>query len=375
MKLVFDTNIIHKDFHLHGSRIIKLTSAANQLGYDLMIPDIVVDEMVCQYRKVLLQHLPGYAELLMLVTRTQGRAEKLDKDSFINDKTKEYEAFFRSRLNALGIKVINYPKVDIKELVSKELNIKKPFKEFKEGNVGYRDALIWETIKSECSIQKALIEDPQIVFLSENTKDFAGSDNALHPDLVQELKNAGLAENCVMLISDVITFFETQINTELELLEQIKNALVKIGKFNRFEINEEVKRVLNEEYVTEVLEETDYDGGEHFHLPGYMEDPTISSVNTPTIEDVTVRRLTDQTVLIEVEVTVNVDLNFFVFKADYLLIDEDKAPSILDDDWNDHYMWCEGSVDVPFQLAFRTTPKLGKILSVDVQVEEVLNTL
>lgn len=373
MKLIFDTNIIHKDFHLNGSRIIKLTSAANQLGYDLMIPDIVVDEMVCQYRKDLLQHLPGYSELLKLVTRTRGREEKLDKDSFINDKTKEYESFLRSRLKTLGIKVINYPNIDIKELVSKELNTKKPFKALKEGNIGYRDALIWETIKSECSIPTALIEDPQIEFLSENTKDFAGADNALHPDLVQELKNAGLAENCVMLISDVKTFFETTIDTELELLEQIKGALVKIGKFNRFELNEEVERVLDEEYVTEILEETDYDSGVHYHLPGYMEDPTISSVNTPTIDDVTVRRLTDQTVLIEVKVTVNVELNFFVFKADYFLIDEDNAPYILDDDWNDHYMWCEGSVDVPFQLAFRTTPKLGKILSVDVQAEEVLN--
>jgi hypothetical protein len=122
--------------------------------------------------------------------------------------------------------------------------------------------------------------------------------------------------------------------------------------------------------VTDILKESDYDSGDHYHLPGYMEDPTIGNVNIPCIDDVMVRRLSDQSVLIEVEANVNVDLDFFVYKADYYLIDEDDAPYIVDNDWNDHYMWCEDSVDVHFHLTFRTTPKLGKILSVDVQVEE-----
>lgn len=370
MKLVFDTNIIHKDFHLMGPRISKLTSAAKKLGYDLLIPEVVVDEMVSQYREELLKHIPGYSEILKLDARTQGGDSKFDRDSFVSDKTKEYETYLRNKLRTLGIKIIKYPKVDIKELVSKELNVKKPFKAIKDGNIGYRDALIWETIKSVCQIPTTLIEDPQVEFLSENTRDFAGADNALHPDLVQELNKAGLAENCVTLVPDVKAFFETRIDTELEEIEQIKTALEKTGKYNRFELKEEVSRVLTEDYVTEVLTETDYDSGEQYHLPRYMEEPTISNVNIPSVEDVTVRRLSDQSVLIEIEVSVLVDLNFFVFKSDYYLFDEDDAPYIVDHDWNDHYMWCEDSVNVPFHLAFRATPKLGKVLSVDVQVEE-----
>lgn len=370
MKLIFDTNIIHEDFHLYGPRITKLTNAAAKLGYDLMVPDVVVDEMVNQYRKKLIQFMPGYTGMQKLIRRTQGGEDKFDKDAFLSDNISEYETFLRKKLKGIGIKVIDYPKVDVKTLVSKDLNVKKPFREIKDGSIGYRDALIWETVKSVCQPPTALLEDPQVEFLTENTKDFAGADNALHTDLVEELKTAGFSENCVLLVPDVKQFFETKIDTELEELEQIKMALQKSGKFNRFELTDEVSRVLSEDYVTDILKESDYDSGDHYHLPGYMEDPTIGNVNIPCIDDVMVRRLSDQSVLIEVEANVNVDLDFFVYKADYYLIDEDDAPYIVDNDWNDHYMWCEDSVDVHFHLTFRTTPKLGKILSVDVQVEE-----
>lgn len=372
MKLIIDTNIVHEDYHLYGPRISKLVSAAKKLGYDMMMPEVVVDEMINQYRKKLIQYMPGYANIMKMVTSTQGVENKFDRDSFISEKTKEYASFLRKRLKELDIEVIGYPRVDIKALVAKDLNVKKPFREIEGGSIGYRDALIWESIKSVCQLPKALIEDPQVEFLTENTKDFAGADNTLHPDLVEELKKASLAENCVVLVSDVKSFFETKINGELELLDHIKEALVKFGKFNRFDIHDEVSRVLNEDYVFEVLDESDYDSGERYHLPGYMEDPSYNNANSPSIDEVMVRRLADQTVLIEVAATVNVELSFFVYKADYYMIDEDKMPYIIDEDWNDHYMWCESSVAIPFWLAFNTTPKLGRILSVDVQVADVL---
>lgn len=372
MKVVFDTNIVHDDFHLQGARVNKLVSAAKKLDYDLMVPDVVVDEMVSQYRNKLLQCIHGYANLLKLVSRTQGGDDKIDRDAFIKQQTSDYEAFLRKRLIELGIQVIDYPTIDIRTLVSKDLYVRKPFKEIKEGYIGYRDALLWESVKSVCQPPTALIEEPQVEFLTENTKDFAGSGYSLHQDLVEELKDAGLAENCILLEPDIKAFFETKINPELETLEQIKITLQQSGKFNRFDLSDEVSKVLSEDYVTEVLNESDFDSGERAHIPGYMEDPTIRRVDIPIIKDVSVRRLSDQIVLIEVQAAVEVGLDFFVFKPDYYLIDEDRLPDIVDGEWNEHYMYCESTIDVYFHLAFRTTPKVGKILSLNVQVEEVL---
>ena len=371
MKLVLDTNIIHEDFHLKRPRITKLSSAATKLGYDLLIPEVVVDEMVNQYRKKMASYLSSYAEVVKMMARTQERPDKYDKEAFLQTNVDEYERFLRKQIAELGIQTIPYPTVDIKELVHKDLKVKKPFKEVKDGNIGYRDALIWESIKSICQQPQALIEDPQIEFLTENTRDFADSDKTLHPDLVKELKNAGLAENCVVLIPDVKVFFEKRIDTELEELDEIKEKLLKEGKYNRFNLQEEAERVLNKDYIEDVIDDSDFDSGQRCYLPGFVEDPTVNDVYIPKIEEVAVRRLTDQTVLIEVIATVAVELDFFVYKSDYYLFDEDKMPYIIESEWNDHYMWCSGTACVHTNLSFRTSPKLGKVLSVDVQVTEV----
>ena len=261
--------------------------------------------------------------------------------------------------------------MDAKRLVSKDLLLKKPFREVKEETIGLCDAMIWESIKSICVRPTALIEDPQIEFLCANTKDFAISINTLHPDLVSELKEAGYLENCVELISDIDEFFKKIIDAELEELNGIKNALLKTGKYNRFDIAEEASKILNEDFMEENLLESDFDSGNYVHLSGYCEDPTIRYVNEPKIKEIEVRRLADQTVLIEAKTIVLVEMDYFVYAADYYLIDDDKQPAILDDNWNDHYYWVEGTVEVTTALTFRTTAKVGKVLSQDAEITDV----
>jgi hypothetical protein len=251
------------------------------------------------------------------------------------------------------------------------LGIKKPFKETKEGNIGYRDAIIWESIKTICQPPKALIEDPQIELLTENTNDFAGSDKALHPDLVAEVKAAGFAENAVVLVPNVNEFFKNKIDPELEDLNQIKEGLIKTGKFNRFDVYEEMSRVLDKDYITKVINDLDFDSGRKCYLPRYMDDPTINFVNDPAIDDISVRRLSDHMALVEIQARVTVEMDFFVYKPDYYINEDGRRFTIIDEDWNEYYMFCEGTVDVCICLSFRTTEKLGKILSIDVQVTEV----
>ena len=46
MKIIIDTNIINKDYKLHGKYIVTLSGAAAKLGYDVCVPEVVVDEIV-----------------------------------------------------------------------------------------------------------------------------------------------------------------------------------------------------------------------------------------------------------------------------------------------------------------------------------------
>lgn len=372
MRLFLDTNIIHGDFYLQGSRISKLCSAAPKLGYELMIPEVVYDEMVDQYRRELEKHFASYERVVSLTNRTRSGSivKRLDRVSFLEEKITEYRTMFSTRLDDLHIRIIPYPAVDIKMLVSKELLRKKPFKEVKEHGVGYRDALIWETIKVLCVPQEELIDErAQIEFLTENTADFADSDGNLHPSLVEELNAKGCMGDCVLLISNVQEFFETQIDKELENLENIKNALLDKGKFNRFNLEQELGSLLNKDFLEKEILDSDFDSGELRYLPGYFEEPSIILIDNPIPQEISVRRLEDGSVLIEVNVSISLTLDFFVFVPDYYnYLESDKRVDVIDWNWNEHYILAERTVTVLTSLSFKTTPSLGKALSSECQI-------
>ncbi len=375
MKLILDTNIIHGDFFLQGPRVSKLCSAAPKLGYELMIPEVVYDEMVDQYRRELEKHFASYERLVSLTNRARSGSvvKKLDKVSFLQERIIEYQTMFSTRLADLKIRVIPYPIVDIKSLVSKELLRKKPFKEVKEQGVGYRDALIWETVKSLCRPQEELIDECcQIEFVTDNTADFAYSDGDLHSTLAEELKAKGCLENCVKLISNVQEFFETQIDRELENLDGIKNALQDKGKFNRFNLEQELDSLLNKDFLEKEVFDSDFDSGEPLYLPRYYEEPSIFLIDNPVTQEVSVRRLEDESVLIEVAASIGLTLDFFVFIPDYYnYLENDKKVDVINWNWNEHFLLAERSVTVQTSLSFKTTPSLGKTLSSECRIVAV----
>lgn len=375
MKLVLDTNIIHGDFHFQGARITKLCNASTKLGYELMIPEVVFDEVVDQYRRELEKHWTSYEKMLSLVGRTKSGvvAKDLDKTSFFSTRIDEYKSFLQMRLGELHITIVPYPKIDIKALVAKEQLRKKPFREIKEQGIGYRDALIWETIKSLCVVEEIVFEErPQVEFLTENTLDFAGADGSLHSDLVDELKIRGLSGNCVSLISNTQEFFKTKIDAELEELDNIKEALLTKGRFNRFELGKALSDALNSDYLNREVLDTGFDSGDSRFLPHIYEDPSISGIGTPAALKLSVRRLENDDVLIETEAVLDMTIDFFVNTSDYLnYLVEDKSIFVIDWNWNEHYILAQRDIAIIASLSFRATPSLGKILSSECSIDEV----
>lgn len=340
-----------------------------------MIPEVVYDEMVDQYRRELEKHVASYEKVVSLTNRARSGSaiKRIDRALFLEEKITEYKTMFSTRLEDLLIQVIPYPAIDIKALISKELLRKKPFKEIKDHGVGYRDAIIWETVKSFCAPQEELIDErSQIEFLTENTADFADSEGNLHPALVEELKAKGCLGNCVKLISNVQVFFESLIDKELENLESIKETLLEKGKFNRFNLEQELSSVLTKDFLEKEIFDSDFDSGELLYLPRYYEDPSIFLIDDPIPRDVSVRRLEDESVLIEVNASIDMTLDFFVLHSDYFsYLEDDKKVAVIDWNWNEHYLLAERSVTVLTSLSFKTTPTLGKTLSTECRIASI----
>ena len=49
MKIIIDTHIVHRDYHLQGRHILTLTDISVRLGYEVLIPEVVIDEIDRQY--------------------------------------------------------------------------------------------------------------------------------------------------------------------------------------------------------------------------------------------------------------------------------------------------------------------------------------
>lgn len=68
MKIIIDTNIIHRDYHLHGRHILTLTDVAARLGYEVLIPEVVIDEIECQYCGEMVDAVGDYNKSIAKIT-------------------------------------------------------------------------------------------------------------------------------------------------------------------------------------------------------------------------------------------------------------------------------------------------------------------
>lgn len=371
MKIVLDTNIIHQDYKLSGQRILKLYEASKRLGYELVIPEVVVDEVVNQYRRDLeAAHgifVKGLSQLRKLAE--QKNKFNFEASDFIDEQCGTFQTAYLQRIKELGIEILPYPQVAHKVMVAKDLKRIRPFK---EDSKGYRDALIWETVKENLIPSKKLFNECQIILLSENTKDF-GDGSKLHADLEKELEDIGFTWEVVELVSNVDAFFKERIDTEFEELSAIQQKLQKEFKYNRVDLKEIIEEALYNEYVVNGAFDNGYDpdGDDVSLFPSAFENPDIQDISVNEITVSAVKKLTDQTVLVQCNVTSTASGDAYVYKADYYLFDEDNLPTVLDSDWNKHYMLVAVEVGVTSEVTLHVSPRLSKVNSVEVRTIDV----
>lgn len=363
MRIILDSNIIHKDYHLTGTRIITLSESVTKLGYEVMIPEVVVDEIESQYRSELIETYSNFkTSIKRLQSLVDFRAyDQVDLDEILEEKMSSFYNEYVARLKQLGIRILPYPKTSHKHLVSKELWRKKPFKDSKKG---YRDALIWETVIDELKTFYGLFPESQIVFLTQNTRDFSDND-ALHGDLVCELIENNYGENAVKIVSDIDSFFRNEIISKYEILDEIKDALNKKGFYNCISVKNDIESLLNEEFVQFMLDDTD-DIGLGTFLPSYCTDPYVDFLNDSISTVDTVFRLQDGSVMISCDVNAMAEVSYYIERSDYFAICEHIHPNVINPEHNDYYMEVSNCMELSMKITIITSPELTKVLSHEV---------
>jgi predicted nucleic acid-binding protein len=182
-RIILDTSVLVPDYRLRSLTLRAVLRAAGDLGDDLLIPRLVLDELINKFREDLEAASHAFA-------RTRGRLfglldrKRTSHRVNVERHVAAYSTWLNSELNSKKVKILDYPTCDHRDVVARALHRRRPFSA--DGQRGYRDALIWETI-----LRSLRFDWKETFFVSTNTRDFADPQDSgrLHPDLLQELES------------------------------------------------------------------------------------------------------------------------------------------------------------------------------------------
>lgn len=325
--VILDTNALYgrKPFTQANSALLL---ALSEFGHvRLVVPEVVLLELSRQWAGEVQDNAAaartGVKKLNEALVDVEVERVTLDLPEF--DRSVYYD-YAKKLFHAKGAEVPPPPpEVSVRDLLDKEIEVRKPFA--RQGT-GFRDALIWETVREVCDG----LEDPgtPVVFVTNNHKDFCDKTGGnLHPDLRQDLAGGQRFD----IVSSLHHLLEHEAVAPL-----VKTFRVLEGTFTSERLAEIVDRAITDLHGVNVEEALGVYIGD-----GMYEVPISTGLDSATFEEIMhegdtiaseIYRAGDE---LTVCVTVNADCSFngFVDKGEYFSNDEVASYSFLEN-WNDY---------------------------------------
>lgn len=362
--IIIDTNVIHLDFKLNKARIVTLCNTSTILGHEIFIPEVVIDEIVKQYDEKAEEYINSFNKALKKLSDLSTSPitqTPIDAKGFISN----YRNELNNRIKQLGIGIIPYPNTGHKIMVARELGKKKPFK---DSTKGYRDALIWDSVMEHTQKYSS---NCGIIFLTANSKDFADKDKKdLHTDLIADCISNGIPTTSIRLVTDIQNFIDNEIILRSTELKEKFNQLQQDGGLGDIDFIQLIQDYISKDMLDNLISSNDFDSYPGY-APGLYENPEITSIEKVSCSFNTIREISSDTILIQSEVSVLVNLDCFIFRADLPLIDDSKFPTIIDYEWNDHYVLASDSATFKFQFNILTDTNFKNVKSIEDNLQQV----
>lgn len=360
--VILDTNALYGRKPFTQAYSVLLLALAEFGHVRLILPEVVLLELSRQW----LEEVQGKsAEVRTGVKKLNEALVDFELDQVVLDVPKpdrtvlyDYaENLFRSK----RAEIPSPPEVSVRDLLAKEIEVRKPFA--RQGT-GFRDALIWETVRELCGGLK----DPTtpVVFVTNNHTDFCDKKGGgLHPDLRQDLaadQSFDVVSSLHHLLEHdavaplVETFRVLEETFTPDRLEELVDSA--IADLHGVDV-EEALGVYVGDGMYEVPISTGLSGAAFEEI--MFEEDTISSEIYRAGDELTIR------------VTVDADCGFdgYIDKSDYFLYDEGASYSVLED-WNDHVFRASvrSRLRFTFSASFTEATMEDIVLSLD-EAEEI----
>jgi hypothetical protein len=216
-RVLLDTNVLVANFQ-SGNAYKLLIEGARTRQLQLVVPELVLREAANKFREMAAERAREYDKAVSGLARL-GMQVKAKPDPDPAAAAVRYDANLRRTLRDINATIAALPDVTHDALLTKTLARRKPFR---DGDAGYRDALLWETAMEQAK------EHGELILCTMNTRDFAEAgegDIGLGPDLAAELQAAGLPPTAISLEVNLKALVERLVSVEAVAVNEVERAL------------------------------------------------------------------------------------------------------------------------------------------------------
>jgi hypothetical protein len=385
--IVVDTTATFDDIMLARTRWMQLLSLCARGQVRLALPIVVLRETARHWEEQAQKALNAAKQRYDRAVR--GRKEFADlglgdlaEPQPVPDVTIDREAFIdelAQRLTSLGVELLPLPNVQVSTILDRDLNRRKPFA---DSGKGFRDSMIWHSV---LTLVSDLSKNDTVYFVTGNTSDYCDGDN-LHPDLLSEVPAPGADLRHVtsldeLVDTDTIRPLMARLVASAEELDNFLQAAMQAPeeRLSRPSVSDLVREALESAAQTLAGEELQTGDGDRSGLdfseiaiPRELESPTIVAVEVrpDTIDWHAYETYDDDTLLIRGTIEADIDIEGFIFKADYYGTEEEVT--LIQFDWNDHYAFVTTTVTARLVFQLRVQSGVGSVEYTEFETAEAL---
>lgn len=386
--VIVDTTATFVDVMMKKTNWMQLLTLCHNSTVQVVMPDVVLRETARHWEAEAAKAIEIANGKIGGIKASRDRLTELGVDgSGLVDSTPvtatpdqdQFAAVQNEKLVSLGVQIKDVPAhVDIETILQRDLSRKKPFE---PSGKGFRDALIWETVKDVASVS-----DPgdEIFLVTDNSNDYCDSTGQLAAELLAELDGAVGDLHRVANLDELLAhpMFAPKVAGIAKTDEQLATFLAEAAVVGHEDgppsVGEVVKKAVMNALEALSGEEVEIDSAESWStafsglsIPGELEGLTIDVIEADesTLTWQTYETYDDTTFLIQAEVWAAISLDGFAYKSDAIYLEEEKRVYVLDWDWNDHMAHIATSTTG--KLTFQVQLERGMSHAEDCQLESV----
>lgn len=196
MHVILDSTALVADFNLTSAASRGLLEGCKRGVIRLAIPELVLWEVANKYRERVIK-LADDAGAVSKAARRLGFQEPLITLPTGTDAASAYEVALRQKLIESRAIILRTPDVSHEILVRKAIQRDAPFA---DKGTGYRDALIWESIKDVLRLHPA----ESVTFVTANRTDFGSNTTSIRQSLLDELSNESISHERLSIVDSPV---------------------------------------------------------------------------------------------------------------------------------------------------------------------------